>query len=219
MPPILRLRFWLAACALATLAATATTASADAHPLGSPLGARLAASGSEVTVSWVAPEDDWMALGYRVGTLPTRPGTLTAFQAIRRSTAVRDYLLSHITVTQAGSRCAGTAGQDIPDDAQTFLREGIPFTFSCPAEVAAVDVHISALTDVDDRYRTKAVADAKPGEAIYTKSRHTRRWDFSTSVTAPWSGWVPLTISVAAAAVLTRIGWLVRRRLRQARPS
>lgn len=197
----------------------ATTASADAHPLGSPLGARIAADGKEVTVAWVAPEDDWVTLGYSVGTLPTRPGTLTAFQAIRRSTAVRDYLLSHITITQAGSRFAGKMGPDVADDARTFLREGMPFTFSCPAEVAAVDLHISALTDVDERYRTKAVADAEPGEAIYTKSRHTRRWDFSTSATAPWSGWVPLIISVAAAAVVTRIGWLVRRRLRQERPS
>lgn len=162
-------------------------------------------------MSWVAPEDDWVALGHFAGALPATDG-LTAFQAIRRSTAVQDYLLSHITVTQAQSPCAGETGA-ITDDAQKFLRDGMPFTFSCPAEVAIVDVRISALTDVDERYRTRAVADAEPREAIYTKSRDVRRWNFSASADAPWSGWVPLIASVAAAGVITRIGWLLRRRL------
>lgn len=220
MRPPIRPRGWATLCALVTLAAMAAIAapaSADAHPLGSPLGARLAADGREVTVSWVAPEDDWVALGHVAGALPATDGR-TAFQAIRRSPAVRDYLLSHITVTQAGSRCAGEVG-DITDDAQKFLRDGMPLTFSCPADVATVNVRIDALTDVDERYRTKAVADAEPGEAIYTKSRDTRRWDFSASASAPWSGWAPLIASVAAAGVIARIGWLLRRRQRNGRPS
>lgn len=211
MPSLLRLRTWPALGVLVTFAAIAAPAAADAHPLGSPLGARLAADGNAVTVSWIAPEDDWITLGHTVGALPTPPGTITAFQAIRRSPAIRDYLLSHITITQAGTRCDGEVGA-IPDDAETFLRGGVPLTYTCPAEVAAVDVRITTLTDVDERYRTKAVADAEPGEAIYTTSRDTRRWDFAATADTPWSGWMPLVIAVAATGVAGRIGWLLRAR-------
>lgn len=212
MRSILRLRERPALWVLVTLTAIATPATADAHPLGSPLGARLAADGHDVTVSWIAAEDDWVTLGHTVGALPAPPGTITAFQAIRRSPAVRDYLLSHITVTQGGTPCTGEVGPAIPDDAPAFLREGIPLTFSCPAKVTAVDIRITVLTDVDERYQTKAVADAEPGEAIYTTSRDTRRWDFTTTAATPWSGWVPLVIAVATAGVVARIGWLVRAR-------
>ncbi|NIJ10551.1 hypothetical protein FHU38_000895 [Saccharomonospora amisosensis] len=202
---------WQALCALVPLAVITSPVAADAHPLGSPLGAQLAADGDTVTVSWIASEDDWVSLGHTVGALPTPPGTITAFQAIRRSPAVRDYLLAHISVTQAGTRCTGEVGS-VPDDAETFLGKGMPLTFTCPAEVAAVDVQITALTDVDERYRTKAIAEAEPGEVIYTKSNDTHRWDFGTTATKPWSGWVPLIIAVAAAGVVGRIGWLLRAR-------
>ena len=135
---------------------------------------------------------------------------MTGAELLRRSPRVRDYLLGRIAVSQGGRPCAGdlAALGDV-------LAEGARLTFDCPAPVVDVDLTVTALTDVNDAYRTVLRADtpATPDQALFTTSAPTQHITFTAS------GGDTVRRSVVAVAggtvavlVIGLIALLVRRR-------
>ncbi|MGW4792855.1 hypothetical protein ACWEPC_10640 [Nonomuraea sp. NPDC004297] len=202
----------VAIVAAASFAHTAGVARAGAaHPFGPPSTATIGADGNRVTLAWLPAEDDWVSLGRSVGAFEspaTGAGTtLTGEQKLARSTAVRDYLLKHVGVTQAGRPCAAELAP-----LERLLAQGARFSFDCPDPVVDVDVRIGVLTDLHEAYRTMLTAQtpAEPGKALLTAEADTRRLRFDASA----GGGVPLAVpAVALVAVLGVLSaFLVRRR-------
>ncbi len=178
---------------------------AAAHPFGPPSTANAAADGSSVTLSWTAAEDDWVALGNSLGAFDASTAT-TGEEKLRRSPAVRDYLLERITVTQAGEPCRGELAP-----LEDLLTDGARFTFSCPRPVSEVDVRLSALTDLNEAYRTVlTAAAATPDRALFTAARDTLRLRFSGGGSGVTASVVGLAIGTLVAAVGVVV--LMRRR-------
>jgi hypothetical protein len=172
---------------LAVLAIVGTTgqpAGAPAHPLGTPQTVRLDAQGSEVSVRWTASPDDLTALGIHLGVLgPNRTfvddqGVMVPEQSadydavlLAQSPRLSRYLLEHIEVAQAGTRCRGKV-----TDTQALTGSGALILFSCADPVDDVIVRVDTLTDVDPAYRTLAASDN--GErATYTIDTPEHRWE------------------------------------------
>ncbi|MEV4564575.1 hypothetical protein AB0K12_12470 [Nonomuraea sp. NPDC049419] len=184
---------------------------AGAHPFGPPSTARIAVDGDRVTLAWLPAEDDWVALGQSLGAFEDPAAgadtTLTGEQKLARSAAVRDYLLGHVGVTQAGRPCAAELAP-----LERLRTEGARFSFACPEPVTAVDVRVGALTDLHEAYRTMLTADtpAEPAQALLTATADTRRVRFDAQA----GGGVPLVVpAVALLAVLALlVALLVRRR-------
>src|SRR5262245_29108720 len=82
-------------------------APASAHPFGPPPTARISATGSQVAIHYTASPDDWLALGTAKGAFKDPAPQLTGEEKLQRSTVVRDYLLSAISVAQDGKPCPG----------------------------------------------------------------------------------------------------------------
>ncbi|MGN9911033.1 hypothetical protein ACTMTJ_26095 [Phytohabitans sp. LJ34] len=151
---------------------------ASAHPFGPPSTARVSADGSRVAVSWHAAEDDWVALGRHVGAFDGASPDVTGAELLRRSPGVRDYLLGRIAVSQSGRKCAGdlAALGDV-------LADGARLTFDCPGPVVDVDITVTALTDLNDAYRTMLRADtpASPDQALFTAAAPMQHITFNAS--------------------------------------
>lgn len=143
------------AIALAAVAALGVGgAAASAHPFGPPLTATLTAEGTTVEVVWSGAEDDWMALGEWTGAFAAAgEESRTGTQILMECPEVRDYLLDNIAVTQQGQDCAGT-WEGIED----LLDTGATLHFDCPTPVTTVDVSVTALTDINEAYRTVVTA-------------------------------------------------------------
>ncbi|GAA5069359.1 hypothetical protein HNP84_008943 [Thermocatellispora tengchongensis] len=178
--------------------ALALAPAAAAHPFGPPSTARIGAEGSRVTISWLAAEDDWVALGQSLGAFedPSSGAVstqLTGEQKLARSPAVREYLLSRVAVTQAGRPCAAELAP-----LERLLAEGARFGFECPEPVTEVEVRIDALTDLNEAYRTVLTAEtpATPDKAMLTAAADTQRVRFHPSP----GGGVPLAAPIAALA-------------------
>ncbi|MFI6763397.1 hypothetical protein ACIBF5_30110 [Micromonospora sp. NPDC050417] len=206
----------LAALVAVTLPATP----ASAHPFGPPATAKLDGDGSHVSIAWHAAEDDWVALGQSLGAFEN-PATgkvetgLTGEQKLQRSPAVRDYLLERITVSQAGKRCASRL-----DTLEQLLKKGARVSFECPEPVSDVEVTVSALTDLNEAYRTALTADIQmtPSEALFTATEgtHQVRLNAGKGGGSPSAvGTVAAGTGVAAVAILA--GVLVSRRRRTRR--
>ncbi|GLX96637.1 hypothetical protein [Herbidospora sp. NBRC 101105] len=201
------------ACALLAVATTVAVPAA-AHPFGPPSTARISVDGSHVAISWLAAEDDWVALGQSVGAFEnpvtgTVSTTLTGEQKLQRSAAVRDYLLDRITVAQGGRPCPGRL-----ESLEQLVVQGARFTFDCPQPAVDLDVTVSALTDLNENYRTMLTAEtpAAPSQALYTARQPTTRLRFTAS-----GGGTPtavLTVAAGTAGAAALIGGfvLVRRR-------
>ncbi|PZG18699.1 hypothetical protein C1I95_13060 [Micromonospora craterilacus] len=202
----------------AALAATTGTGTpAAAHPFGPPTVARVAVDGSRVDLSWQPAEDDWVALGQSLGAFedPTTGPVatqLTGEQKLQGSTAVRDYLRERITVRQDGQPCRAELK---PLDG--LLAQGARLTFDCPAPVRTLDITLTALTDLNQAYRTVLRAEsATPAESLYTATAGTHQVDFSRAGggLAPAVG---LAVGVTAAGGLgALVVVLSRRRTRSA---
>ncbi|UBU16168.1 hypothetical protein [Nonomuraea gerenzanensis] len=190
-------------------AAVVPARAAVAHPFGPPSTARVGADGNRVTLAWLPAEDDWVALGRSVGAFESTATdtSLTGEQKLARSTAVRDYLLAHVGVTQAGRPCAAELAP-----LERLLAEGARFSFACPDQVVDVDVRVGALTDLHEAYRTMLTAEtpAEPAKALLTAEADTRRLRFGPSATGGTSLVVPAVALVAVLGVLALL--LVRRR-------
>ncbi|OLF13662.1 hypothetical protein BLA60_00155 [Actinophytocola xinjiangensis] len=184
---------------------------AAAHPFGPPSTARLAVDGSTVSLSWLAAEDDWVALGQSLGAFDGS-AAVTGEEQLRRSPAVRDYLLARVTVSQGGRACPGELAP-LAD----LTGQGARYTFHCPASVAELDVRVSALTDLNSAYRTVVTADAAtPARGLLTAAEDTLRVRFSGSGGLPGSV-VGLAAGLAVlVAVVVAVGLVVLVRRRRA---
>lgn len=96
----------LVSVVLPVMVASATPASA--HPFGPPATARISVAGSHVALTWLASPDDLVALGVAKGAFADPAPELTGEQKLQRSTVVRDYLISKITVSQGAGRAQGS---------------------------------------------------------------------------------------------------------------
>ena len=167
----------------ATLAAaTMGGGPAVAHPFGPPTTARVVVDGSRVDISWQPAEDDWVALGQSLGAFEDPSAgpvatQLTGEEKLRESAAVRDYLRERITVSQQGRPCPGELR---PLD--RLLAQGARLTFDCPDQVRTLDITLTALTDLNEAYRTILRAEsASPAETLYTAVADTHQVDFTQS--------------------------------------
>lgn len=143
-----------------------------AHPFGPPLTATLSADGTQVTLQWVAADDDWVSLGEHVGAFDAPDAdTLTGAELLARSPEVSEYLLEHLAVAQDGTSCAGTV------DAIDPLGEGVRMVFECATPVSEVELTVAALTDVNESYRTVVSNEGETG-TLFTAQTATQPWDF-----------------------------------------
>ncbi|TKK87806.1 hypothetical protein FDA94_16690 [Herbidospora galbida] len=213
------LRTRLAGALLAVSAVAAVPAApAAAHPFGPPSTARISVDGSQVAIAWLAAEDDWVALGQSLGAFEN-PATgpvstaLTGEQKLQRSAAVRDYLLGRITVAQAGTPCPGRL-----ESLEQLVAQGARFAFDCPRPAVDLDVTVSALTDLDENYRTILTADtpATPAQTLYTARQQTTRLRFTASGGGPAAAVITVAAGTAAAAPIIGVLVLLRARRRRA---
>jgi hypothetical protein len=186
------------------LAACLPAETAAAHPFGPPLTADLRADGSTVTVTWAAAEDDWLNLGQHVGAFTSvddgaggSGDMVTGEELLARSEAVRAYLGQHIAVRQQGRDCAA---EEIR--LERVLADGAELAFACPAPVDDVEIEVSALTDVNEAYRTVVTAPdgSRPGRTMLTAATPSR--DFVLTTSPDSSGAAPGVGAVAIAALL-----------------
>ncbi|WP_026874368.1 hypothetical protein [Jiangella gansuensis] len=195
--PRLRLGRLAAAVVVAVLPAMFVASTATAHPFGPPLNVRVDASANEVSVQWQAAEDDWVILGQHLDAFTSQSGAegqqLTGAQLLARSDNLPSYLLSHIGVEQDGHDCTGRV--DRLDD---LLADGAQLVFACPAEVTEVDLTVTALTDVNENYRTVVTSEvpSQPEQSLFTATTPTQRWNFDAAGTRT------ATRSLAAAGAL-----------------
>ncbi|MFI6060561.1 hypothetical protein [Streptomyces sp. NPDC051286] len=129
------------AAALALLGAAGT---AEAHPFGTPPVAQVKAEGRTVEITWSAQRNDLDVL----------------HQAARGDDAA--YLGSHITVRQHARECRLGAV-----DTLQLASKGALIHYTCPEPVDTVALTITALTDVNQAYRTISVTE-KGGGGLHT---------------------------------------------------
>lgn len=195
-----RIRHPLAAvCAVALAALVVPANPAAAHPFGPPSTARISVDGSRATITWLAAEDDWVALGQSLGafedpTLGPVATNLTGEQKLQRSQRVRDYLLDHIAVRQGAARCPGRLAT-----LDRLLDQGARLSFDCPDRVVDLEVTLAPLTDLNEAYRTMLTSQtpATPGRTLFTATEPTHRLRF----TADGDGAFGRTAALAGAGV------------------
>ncbi|MFF2506565.1 hypothetical protein ACFVTY_24750 [Streptomyces sp. NPDC058067] len=130
----------------AALALLSASGSAEAHPFGTPPVARVKAEGRTVEIIWSAQRNDLAVL--------------------HRASGGDDgaYLGSHVTVRQNGRECRlGTV------DILHLSSKGALIRYTCPEAVDTVDLTITALTDINQAYRTISVTE-KGGGGLHTAS-------------------------------------------------
>jgi len=206
-------------------------APAAAHPSATPPVAEVIADGSQVIVRWSAAEEDLFALGQVSGAMDSAQvfvyedgapvadpngGSSTPWLA---TTAVANYLGSHIAVRHAGGSCSlKGAATDV------IKTQGVQLRYSCGSEVDVVQVRITALTELDPAYRTVSMT---PGgqRALHTSDNPTRTLDLRPSVD-PVVGTAALAPNAVLAVVLLSgaigvavlVGGLVARRSDRSEP-
>ncbi|TDE00336.1 hypothetical protein [Jiangella asiatica] len=186
------------AAVVAILPSLLIAPAATAHPFGPPLNARVDVNANEVSVQWLAAEDDWVILGEHLDAFAAQTdadgGQLTGADLLARSDNLPSYLLSHISVSQRGEVCAGRV-----DQLDDLLAHGALLVFECPAEVTAVELSVTALTDVNENYRTVVTSEvpSEPGQSLFTAGTSTQMWRFD-----PDGGSSIATQSLVAAGAL-----------------
>ncbi len=194
------------------MVASATPASA--HPFGPPATARISVTGSHVALVYTASPDDWVALGEAKGAFKDPAPELTGEQKLERSTVVRDYLTSKITVSQDGRPCAEQLASLVG-----VTDYGARFSFDCPQPVDDLDVTIGALVDLNTNYRTMvtAVTPGAPTQKLFTALTATQNLSFSASGGKP-TAVIGLAIGLAV-VVVAGLGGYVALRVRRRRKS
>ncbi|WP_406291833.1 hypothetical protein [Embleya sp. NBC_00896] len=126
---------------------------AEAHPFGTPPVVRIAAEGTTVNVIWSAAADDLTVLGEA---------------AKAEAVSEAQYLGAHVKVSQNGVACR-------LDEANTLrlAGDGARLRYGCPEPVNTVALSITALSNVDSRYRTISVTPTGAG-GLHTANEPTR---------------------------------------------
>ncbi|GAA0988745.1 hypothetical protein GCM10009555_071040 [Acrocarpospora macrocephala] len=188
-------------------------APASAHPFGPPPTARISATGSHVTIHYTASPDDWLALGTAKGAFKDPAPQLTGEEKLQRSTVVRDYLLSTITVAQDGKPCPGRLASLVG-----VTDQGARFSYDCGRPVDDLDVTLSALVDLDSNYRTVLIfaPPVQQAQMLFTSTTTTQHLRFSGSGVPVAVIGVALWLAVVVAA---GIGVLFVLRMRRRRES
>ncbi|ROT29797.1 hypothetical protein [Micromonospora sp. HM5-17] len=134
---------------------------------------------------------------------------LTGEQKLRRSNRVHDYLLDRITVRQDDAPCPGRVVA-----LDRLLDQGARLRFECPAEVAELDITLTALTDLNEAYRTVLTSQtpAVPRRVLFTAAEPTHRMRFSADGGGP--GLTGALVG-AGAALATALATLAVVRLRR----
>lgn len=194
-----------AATAALALALTLTLAlgqasTAQAHPFGPPLTASVTTQGSTVAVSWTGAPDDWMALGDFIGAFAaSTDSSRTGAEVLASSPQVQAYLMEHVAVSQGGHACTASW-----QHAPRMVEDGAQLEFQCPAPVSVVDVRVSALTDVNDAYRTVVTAGGQ--QVLFTAAQPQHTLDLS-GVTGQDRTPVLLLSGAGAAVLMLGAGW------------
>ncbi|MGW3655013.1 nickel/cobalt transporter [Streptomyces sp. NPDC005151] len=138
---------------LTALALLGLAGTADAHPFGSPPVARIKADGKAVEVIWSAAKDD-----------------LAVLRKVSDAAGMSEaqYLGSHIRLSQNGRSCP----LDHADTAR-LVDDGAHLRYLCPNAVATVAMTVTALNDVDPKYRTISVTESGDG-GLHTTTEPTR---------------------------------------------
>jgi len=128
---------------LTTLALLGLAGTADAHPFGAPPAARVKAQGMSAEVIWSAAKDDLAVLHKEAHTADESEA---------------DYLGSHIRLSQDGRPCSMHHA-----DTSHLVQDGARLSYLCPQQVTTLAVTITALNDVDPKYRTISVTPSGSG--------------------------------------------------------
>lgn len=172
-----------------------------------------------MTIQWSAAADDGAAVGELLGIMPE--GSAAAYRqeaaaqvapsrtdeaALTASPQLRDYLTSHIEVSQGGRLCR--AEIVAMDD---FVHGITTIQHTCPAQVTEVTLRITMLHDIHPAYRTLATGEnSTPATAVFTVEAPEHRWRFGASA-APPAASLAAGVLALIAGVLAAV-WLVRRR-------
>ncbi|MFE0377623.1 hypothetical protein ACFW1M_19025 [Streptomyces inhibens] len=138
---------------LTTLALLGFAGTADAHPFGTPPAARIKVHGKTVEVIWSAAKDDLAVLGK---------------EAHAADESEARYLGSHIRLSQDGRPCPLHHA-----DTAHLVQDGARLRYLCPRQVTTLAVTITALNDVDPKYRTISVTPSGSG-GLHTAEEPTR---------------------------------------------
>ncbi|MGW8970140.1 HoxN/HupN/NixA family nickel/cobalt transporter [Streptomyces platensis] len=128
---------------LTTLALLGLAGTADAHPFGAPPAARVKAHGKTAEVIWSAAKDDLAVLRK---------------EAHAADESQAHYLGSHIRLSQDGRPCSLHHA-----DTAHLVQDGARLRYLCPQRVTTLAVTITALNDVDPKYRTISVTPSGSG--------------------------------------------------------
>ena len=151
---------------------------AGAHPLGLPAFAQIALhDDGVVTIAWNAAPDDVAALARSIGVEVAQGQVLSREQDAQLSTSetLRTALLDGVAVTQDGRACRGEVFT------RSLVTDGARWRFDCPSAAGSVEVTISLLTDVDQRYRTLATVATTEGpeRAMFTAAAPTHTFELA----------------------------------------
>jgi ABC-type nickel/cobalt efflux system permease component RcnA len=150
-------------------------AAAGAHPLGLPAVAQITATEQhEVRIRWNAASDDVAALARSLGIAVPDGALLTREQdaELAASTRLRDSVLAHMSVRQDGAVCPA-----VLDPTPSVVTYGFTVRAQCAGPVADVDVSITLLHELDERYRTLGGATGPSGatNAMFTAAQPEHR--------------------------------------------
>ena len=166
------------------VAVVLSPSAAHAHPLGLPAFAQigLTADGA-VTIAWNASADDVAALARSIGVDVPRGQVLTRDQdaELASSDTLREALLAGVTVAQDGESCSGQV------EVTSLVKDGARWRFDCPVPAQAVEVTISLLTGIDQRYRTLATAATADGpqRVMFTSTAPTHPLELAAASSPP----------------------------------
>ncbi|BCK73009.1 hypothetical protein Srufu_069620 [Streptomyces libani subsp. rufus] len=128
---------------LTTLALLGLAGTADAHPFGAPPAARVTAHGKTAEVIWSAAKDDLAVLRK---------------EAHAADESEAHYLGSHIRLSQDARPCSLHHA-----DTAHLVQDGARLRYLCARQVTTLAVTITALNDVDPKYRTISVTPSGSG--------------------------------------------------------
>ncbi|GFE18729.1 hypothetical protein Sgleb_67760 [Streptomyces glebosus] len=128
---------------LTTLALLGLAGTADAHPFGAPPAARVTAHGKTAEVIWSAAKDDLAVLRK---------------EAHAADESEAHYLGSHIRLSQNGRPCSLHHA-----DTAHLVQDGARLRYLCPQQVTTLAATITALNDVDPKYRTISITPSGSG--------------------------------------------------------